>query len=82
MRVTTIRIRSRKEYFFTTDHCQMVGRTDEYTACTYSIPLRISPREGVEDGHVKNIEQLKEAFYYDMTEIPNPDPNYQPVFNQ
>jgi hypothetical protein len=81
MRVTTISNLYTMEYFFTTDHCQKHGLGDRFVPCTYTLPMRVVKRKAVKDGLISTIEQLKAVFYYDMTEIPNPDPSYQPQTN-
>lgn len=65
------------EYFFTTKHHQEHGLGDEWVAMTTTIPMRVTPREDVPDGVIKNKEQYKKVFEKDSVEIPNPDPEYQ-----
>lgn len=60
----------RKEYFFTTDHCQSVkpGNT---------VPKGFTPIS-FRSGAGYHSEQDIRDIYSDYTEIPNPDPEYQP----
>ena len=67
-------------FFFSKDHCQEHGLGNEYVPCTHYIPSMVTPRESVPDGVIKNVKDLVAVFYYDMIEIPNPNPNMQPVF--
>lgn len=66
-----------KEVFFSTDHCQKHNKGNNFVPCTYSLPMYVVPREGVEDGIVDGIEKLIRVFYKDFTIIPNPDPQFQ-----
>lgn len=65
-------------YFFSKDHCQNHGLGDSFVPCTHYIPSSVVPRESLPDGIIKNVTDLVAVFYYDMKEIPNPDPNMKP----
>lgn len=66
-----------KEVFFSTDHCQKHDKGSSFVPCTYSLPMNVVPREGIEDGIVDTREKLIRVFYSDFTIIPNPDPKFQ-----
>ena len=36
-----------------------------WVACTYALPLKVEPREGLEDGRVGSLESLMAAFFPD-----------------
>ena len=65
------------KYFFSIDHCQdhKLGKT--YVPTTHYLPSEAVPRKGLEDGIIKNKEDLKTVFYYDMEEIRNPNQEKQ-----
>lgn len=67
-------------YFFSKDHCQNHGLGSNYVPCTHYLPSRVTPRESVPDGIVKDVKDLVSVFYCDMKEIPNPDKNMNPIF--
>lgn len=67
-------------YFFSKDHCQKHGLGDDYVSVTHYMPSMVKPREGLPDGIIRNVKDLVSVFYYDMKEIPNPDKDMQPVF--
>jgi hypothetical protein len=68
-------------FFFSNDHCQNHGLGKDFVPVTHYLPSRVVPRESVPDGIVKNVEDLVAVFYHYMEEIPNPDPSFQPNFN-
>lgn len=78
--IVTISNMNDNTFFFSKDHCQEHGLGSNYVPCTHYIPSMVTPRESVPDGVIKNVRDLVSVFYYDMTEIPNPNPNMQPVF--
>ncbi len=72
---------NRYEYFFTTDHIQS-EREDgnvpgEFIPTTYTIPQRVVPRKGCDDGIVDSKEKWKVVYGLGEEEIPNPNPKYQ-----
>jgi hypothetical protein len=69
-------------YFFTIDHCQNHLMGDDFIPCTHTIPINVEPREILIDGVIKNVKDLVNIFYDDMNEIPNPDKNMQPIFEE
>jgi len=64
-------------YFFSTDHCQDHGLGETYCPISHGVPSSVYPREGLEDGIVRNKADLKTVFYYDSKEIPNPNQEKQ-----
>jgi hypothetical protein len=78
--IVTISNMDDNTFFFSKDHCQNHGLGNSFVPCTHYIPSMVTPRESVPDGVIKNVKDLISVFYYDMTEIPNPNPNMQPVF--
>lgn len=73
-----------REYFFSTDHCQGVEGRSEGTypegfgPTTYYLPFTIVARPSLPSGRVETLKDLLMIFYQGYTEIPNPDPRYQP----
>ena len=65
------------KHFFTTDHCQ--EGYDDYTPTTFNIPMNVTPRPSLPSGEVKTKQDIITIFLDDSVEIPNPDPNYQPI---
>jgi hypothetical protein len=73
----------RKEYFFSTDHCQGVHAKDTYpkedfVPTSFYLPCRVAPRPEFPDGWINTLESLLKLHFSDSKEIPNPDPMYQP----
>lgn len=64
------------EYFFSLSHGQPVV-SSEWVPCTFKIPQTVVPREGLEDGIIENIDDLKLVYCKDRKEIPNPDSIYR-----
>lgn len=66
------------EYFFSTNHCQHLDDPN-WVPATYYLPMKIEPREGFEDGLVKNfadMERYQNQSPYNNKEIVNPNPEY------
>jgi hypothetical protein len=77
--ITTIVNVETNEYFFSTDHCQDM-EDENWVPVSWGMPGHIVPREGFEDGLIKNYDdyrRYKKACGY--TEIKNPNPKYQPI---
>jgi hypothetical protein len=72
---------SRKEYFFSTDHCQGVKGVypegPDWVPTTFSLPHWVVPRPSLPSGWVSTVEELVLIYFHDSREIPNPDPQYQ-----
>jgi hypothetical protein len=73
-----------KEYFFSTDHCQGVRGRGEgtypegFVPGSFHLPMTVVPRPSLPSGNVETLEDFLMIFFDDYTEIPNPDPRYQP----
>ena len=73
-----------REYFFSTDHCQGVEGKGEgtypegFVPVTCYLPQSVVPRPSLPSGRVETVADILTVFYSDYTEIPNPDPKYQP----
>jgi hypothetical protein len=75
-----------REYFFSTNHCQgMETNTFDikidlkgFVPTTYYLPMTVVPRPSLPSGRVETLSDILLIFYSDYTEIPNPDPKYQP----
>ena len=80
MDIIAIHNRKKKEYFFSTDHCQN-NLEDSWVPITYRLPMFCKPRESLPDGWVKTTKQWKLIFANDEVEIPNPDTNYKVLHN-
>lgn len=80
--ITVISSHETGNYFFSTDHCQEHGLGNSYVPCTYNVPMMVEPRKSVPDGIVKNFEDIKSVFYFDMTEIENPQKKYIPSYQK
>jgi hypothetical protein len=52
----------------------------EYVPCSGTIPMRVVPRPSLPDGLVDTIEKYIMIFHTGETEIPNPDPKFQPMW--
>lgn len=68
-----------REYFFSTDYCQEHGMGDNFVSCAYRIPNYVKPRESRPSGLINSIQDYIDVFLFDLTEIPNPDPQFQPI---
>lgn len=75
----------KKQYFFSTDHCQRVV-TDKpslnlqgFVPTTHYFPSSVVPRPSLPSGQITSKQDVITVFYHDYQEIPNPDPKYQPV---
>lgn len=75
-RITTIHNNDTNEYFFSTDHCQP-NLPNNLVPVTATLPYYIKPREGFETGILETKEDYKRFQDLYLTEIPNPDSNYQ-----
>ncbi len=75
--IITISNEETKEMFFTTNHCQNHDKGQSFVSCTYRLPMRVVPREGVEDGFIDTREKLIKVFYSDFNIIKNPNPKFQ-----
>jgi hypothetical protein len=75
--IITISSIDKKQFFFTTDHCQKHNLGEDWVSCSSYLPIYVVPRAVVPDGWVKTKEQYKSVFYYNYEEIPNPNPAYQ-----
>lgn len=71
-------------FFFSTDHLQRFESATgkqiekEYVPCSGTLPMHVVPRPSLPDGIVDTIEKYLMIFHKDETEIPNPDPKFQP----
>lgn len=75
--MVTISNIEKKQFFFSTDHCQNHGLSNDWVSCSSRLPMFVAPREGLESGYVTNKEEYKFIFYNDCEEIPNPQPEFQ-----
>ena len=63
-RLTVIVSSEDEIYFFTDDHCFSQGNLpDHYVPISSSFPMRVAPREGVEDGVISTFDQYKTVFH-------------------
>ncbi len=77
-----------KQYFFSTDHCQQIRSTvplpaspsqRDWVPCTIYLPYHIVPREGFEDGVIKDKDDyIRFRAHCGDTLIKNPDPAFDP----
>lgn len=76
-----------REYFFSTNHCQgveantfgiTVDSLEGFVPTTYYLPMTVVPRPSLPSGRVETLADILLIFYSGYTEIPNPDPKYQP----
>lgn len=67
-------------YFFTKNHCQNHNLGSAYVSVTHYLPSHVVPRESVPDGIVRNVKDLVAVHYHEYKEIPNPDKDMQPIF--
>ena len=86
--ISRINDNGNEEYFFTTNHCQKHGLGNQWVSCTYTLPMKIVPRDGLPSGLVTNKEEWKAVFEKSpiidefgiqckCIEIPNPNPEFQ-----
>lgn len=68
----------KREFFFSTDHCQDHKLGPEWVSVTHYLPISVVPRESCPSGFIKDKTDLINVFYIDYKEIPNPNFNYQP----
>jgi len=87
--LTIISNMEKEQFFLTIDHCQRYSDISErsrimedngWVPVTCHIPMYVKPRASVPDGVIRTKEEYISVFYYDYTEIPNPNPLYQGVF--
>ncbi|MDP3710594.1 MAG: hypothetical protein Q8R29_02605 [bacterium] len=64
------------EYFFSTKHFQC-SSPERFIPVTHSLPHEVRPRPGLTDGVVRTKRDVVVIYYYDMKEVPNPDPKFQ-----
>lgn len=73
----------RKQYFFSTRHLMLDKKGEildpdgTFVPCTYTLPMSVVPRKGLEDGWVDTVAKLIQIFHYDETEIENPYAEYR-----
>lgn len=76
------------EYFFSTDHCQgeksrrgaaLYPQGEGWVPVTHYFPSAVAPRPTLPSGVIETVADIITVYYFDYTEIPNPDPNYQPA---
>lgn len=83
MRVIIHASSERKEYFFSTDHCQGVHAPASYptgfTPISFYLPQRVVPRPSLPSGLVETVKDVITIFFSDGAEIPNPDASFQPI---
>lgn len=75
--IITITSYDEGKFFFTTDHCQKHGLGDSWVPTTTYLPMQVAPRESLPDGIIKNKEDYKKVFCYDLEEIKNPQEEFQ-----
>lgn len=50
-------------FFYTNDHCFGYGVLEkDFVSCTTNIPIRVSPRPGLEDGIVDTLDKYEQVF--------------------
>jgi hypothetical protein len=73
----------RREYFFSTDHCQGVHASNTYpkgfVPTTFHLPHYVVPRPTCPSGWVRTVADVILIYHPGDREIPNPDPSYQPT---
>ena len=72
----------RKEYFFSTDHCQGVKEGDikldkAWVPTTFHLPQRVVPRPAFPTGWISSVADVIKLHFSDYTEIQNPDTRYK-----
>lgn len=75
--IVVISSEEKGEYFLSKDHCQNHGMGADYVAVTHYLPSNVVPRMGLEDGIIKNIEDLILVFYSDKQKIENPNKKFK-----
>lgn len=72
----------RKEYFFSTDHCQEIHAPETYpkgdgwVPVSYWLPMHVEPQKGLESGIIQTIQELVKIVHPEDREIPNPDSRF------
>lgn len=81
MRVTIHSSLNRKEYFFSTDHCQQVHAPETYpkgfVATSFYLPMTVVPRASLPSGIVQTVKDVITIFHSGDKEIPNPEKKYK-----
>lgn len=73
----------RREYFFSTDHCQGVREDARgsyppgFVPTTFYLPQSVASRPTLPSGRVETVEDVVKVYFPDEKEIPNPDVRYQ-----
>jgi hypothetical protein len=67
----------RKEYFFSTYHCQS-NTPEGFVVTSFYLPFGIVPRPEFPNGWIDTVEDLVRLHFGNSKEIHNPDPLYQP----
>jgi hypothetical protein len=73
------------QFFLSTSHCQKYKNPDtypqglEWVPVTHHLPHYLAPRPSCPEGCVRTVKDVINVYYYDLTEIPNPSPEYQPL---
>lgn len=67
----------RKEYFFSTKHCQP-NIPEGFVRCTIYFPHCVVARPEFPTGVIASVEDIVRLYYSDSKEIPNPNLLYQP----
>jgi len=69
----------KRRYFFSTDHCQGVGKSyyESFVPITVTLPLAVVPRPSLPSGLVKTKADYVRVFCKGDTEIENPEAGYQ-----
>lgn len=75
--IITISNLNTMEFFFTTNHCQKHALSNDWVSCTTDLPMSVVPRESLPSGIITNKEEYLKVFERGLTEIPNPQPEYQ-----
>lgn len=65
------------EYFYSNNYLQSVS--DKFTPAQVIIPHRVSPRENLSDGIVKDIFDYETVYHIDETKVKNPNYNNEPT---
>jgi hypothetical protein len=75
-----------KQYFFSTSHIQRyrsgVKIHNSFVPISGYLPFEVVPRPCLPDGIVNTLEKMTMIFHDEETEIPNPDPLFQPEKEQ
>lgn len=72
----------RREYFFSTDHCQGVKEgvaypSGDFVPTTFHLPMSVAPRPSLPSGVCESVADIITIFHSGDREIPNPDPRYR-----